>query len=336
MWLKALEEQVIVVTGASSGIGRTTARLAAAAGARVVLAARDQGALGDAEREIREAGGEATVVRCDVTEYGDVQGLAEAAVRAYGGFDTWVNNAGASIYGRLDEVPLADMRRLMDVNFWGVVHGSRVAAAQLRRTGGALVNVGSVLSDRAIPLQGMYCATKHAVQGFTDALRMELEEAGAPVSVSLVKPASIGTPFYDVARNYMDVAPRPVPPVYAPEVAARAILRCATHPTRELYAGGAGKGLALGAQLAPRLTDRAMERMLFTMQRHDARPETAPEGNLYDALDLSAERGTYGRDVRERSAYTTATSHPALSALFAVGVGLAVLLGTRGAGSPHA
>ena len=335
--LKALGEQVLVITGASSGIGRTTARLAAERGARVVLAARDRRALGDAEREIRAAGGEATAVRCDVTDYGAVEGLAEAAVRAYGGFDTWVNNAGTSIYGRLDDVPLADLRRLMDVNFWGVVHGSRVAAARLRSTGGALINVGSVLSDRAIPLQGMYCATKHAVKGFTDALRMELEEEDAPVSVSLVKPASIGTPFYDVARNYLPVAPRPVPPVYAPEVAARAILRCAVRPTRELYAGGAGRGLAVGGQLAPRLTDRAMERTLFAMQQHAERPETAPEGNLWEALDLAAERGTYGTHARERSVYAAAGSRPGLTTLVVagLGVGLAMLLGVGRRDAPR-
>jgi hypothetical protein len=203
--------------------------------------------------------------------------------------------------------------------------------------GGALVNVGSALSDRAIPLQGMYCATKHAMKGFTDALRMEVEEAGLPVSVSLVKPASIATPFYDVARNYMDRRPRPIPPVYAPEVAARAILVCATRPTRELYAGGAGKALAAAETLAPRLTDRAMERALFRLQQDDAPPPTV-RGNLDDALDHSAERGRWAeeRHVAEHSAYTAATSGGAgrvVAGLVAAGVGLALAARLRGRGA---
>ena len=330
--LKPLDEQVVVITGASSGIGRTTARLAAARGARVVLAARDRDALASIADEIEGAGGHAVVAPCDVADPDDVEGVAEVAQRAFGGFDTWVNNAGTSIYGRLDEVSLADLRRLMDVNFWGVVHGSRVAAARLRARGGAIVNVGSALSERAIPLQGMYCATKHAVLAFTDALRMELEAEEAPISVSLVKPASIATPFYASARNYMGVEPRPVPPVYAPEVAARAILRCATRPTRELYAGGAAKGLAAADALAPRLTDRAMERTLFRQQRAGV-VESDAEGNLYAPRDPGRERGeVHGRRVVERSAWTAATARPGAAAALIAGLGVAVALGARALG----
>jgi short-subunit dehydrogenase len=341
--LKPLREQVIVITGASSGIGRATARMAAERGARVVLAARDREALRDAAEAIDRAADErlgarrrderrVLTVRCDVADADAVEGVAEAAVRAFGGFDTWVNNAGTSIYGTLDDVSLADMRRLMDVNFWGVVHGSRVAVARLRTGGGALVNVGSVLSDRAVPLQGIYCATKHAVQGFTDALRMELEAEEAPVSVSLVKPASIATPFYESARNYMTVQPRPVPPVYAPEVAARAILRCATRPTRSIYAGGAGPALAAAGGVAPRLTDRAMERALFAQQRGDA-AEPNPEGNLWAPDDPGRERGreeALGRHVFERSAWTGAAARPGLTALVAAGLGLAAVAALGG------
>jgi short-subunit dehydrogenase len=338
--LKPLSEQVLVITGASSGIGRTAARLAAARGARVVLAARDRPALDDAvaecERAGRRRGGEAVAVRCDVSRERDVERLARAAERAFGGVDTWVNNAGASIYGRLDAVPTDDLRRLMDVNFWGVVYGSRVAVPLLAARGGALVNVGSVLSERAIPLQGMYCATKHAVKGFTDALRMEVEEAELPVSVSLVKPASMATPFYDVARNYMDERPRPVPPLYAPEVAARAILACATRPIRELYAGGAAKALAATEKLAPRLTDRAMEHTLFTLQK-SGEPPAQRRGNLDTALDHSAERGRWAErgHVAEHSPYTAITAMGpgrrllAGAAAAALGLVLGVRLGGR-------
>jgi hypothetical protein len=240
-----------------------------------------------------------------------------------------VNNAGTTIYGRLDRVPVDDLRRLMDVNFWGVVYGSRAAVPLLAgRGGGALVNVGSVLSERAIPLQGMYCATKHAVKGFTDALRMEVEEAGLPVSVSLVKPASIATPFYDVARHYMDRRPRPVPPLYAPEVAAKAILACAVRPVRELYAGGAAKALASSEKLAPRLTDRVMERTLFRGQQ-DREPAADARGNLEHALDHSTERGRWAErgHVAEHSPYTAVTGgggRRALAGFVAAAVGLAV------------
>lgn len=337
--LKPLAEQVLVITGASSGIGRTTARMAAARGARVVLAARDRRALADAVAECKRAGrkrgGEAVAVRCDVSVERDVERLARAAERAFGGVDTWVNNAGTSIYGRLDAVPIDDLRQLMDVNFWGVVYGSRAAVPLLaERGGGALVNVGSVLSDRAIPLQGMYSATKHAVKGFTDALRMEVEEAGLPVSVSLVKPASIATPFYDVARNYMERRPKPVPPVYAPEVAARAILACAVRPTRDLYAGGAARALAASGRVAPRLTDRAMERTLFAAQQADEKPRQR-RGNLDDALDHAAERGRWAKrgHVVEHSPYTAASGAGTgrlLAGLMAAGVGVALAAGLRG------
>ena len=173
--LKALSEQIIVITGATSGIGLVTARMAAKRGAKLVLAARSETSLRRLVDEIASAGGEAGYVVADVGREQDVQRIADVAVERFGGFDTWVNNAGVSIYGRLTEVTVEDMRRLFDTNVWGVVHGCRTAAAHLRERGGAIVNVGSTLSDRAIPLQGIYCASKHAVKGFTDAVRMELE-----------------------------------------------------------------------------------------------------------------------------------------------------------------
>src|SRR5918993_909993 len=194
LMLKPLDEQVIVITGASSGIGLVTAKAAAERGARVVLAARNERALRRAVEEIEADGGDAVYVVADVAEADDVEKIAKVAVREYGRVDTWVNNASTSIYGRVWEVPLEDKRRLFDVNFWGVVHGCRVALPHLKQRGGTIVNVGSVVSDRAVPLLGIYSASKHAVKGYTDALRMELEEDGAPIYVSLVKPASINTP----------------------------------------------------------------------------------------------------------------------------------------------
>ena len=209
--LKNLEDQTIVITGASSGIGMATARLAAERGAQVVLAARSADGLSDVADAIQARGGEAACVVADITNERDVRRIAEIALGRFGGFDTWVNNAGASVYGRIDEVPLEDQRQVFETNYWGTVHGCRVALQHLRHRGGALINVGSVLSERAFPLQGAYSASKHAIKGFTDALRMEVMHEGAPVSVTLIKPAAIDTRYAHHARNYCRCGPRTRP-----------------------------------------------------------------------------------------------------------------------------
>ena len=175
-------------------------------------------------------------------------------------FDTWVNNAAAAAYGRMEELSLEDHRRITDVNYHGVVQGSLVAARHLRqRGGGAIINVGSVLSDRAMIYQGAYSASKAAVQSATDALRMELERDGANISVTLIKPAAIDTPYPQHARNYMDEPPRLPPPLYDPELVADAILFACENPRRQLYISGGGYLISLAGRVAPRLTDAAME-----------------------------------------------------------------------------
>jgi short-subunit dehydrogenase len=326
--LLPLSEQVVVITGASSGIGLVTARRAAAAGAAIVLAARNQHDLDRAVDDIRQRGGRAIAVVADVADAQQVAEVARRTMEAFGRVDTWVNNAAVSMYGRITEMSLADMRRQMDVNYWGQVHGSLVAVRHMQRRGGALINVGSALSDRAIPLQGIYCAAKHALKAFTDALRMELEEAGAPISVTLVKPASIDTPFFEKARTHLGTEPQPVPPVYAPEVVADVILAAAERPVRELIAGGAGAKLS-AARLAPRLADLYMERWTFASQATD-QPLNGRRDNLYEPLAHDGgERGrTWRGHTRESSLYTSAFLHPRVTAtaMLAASAGLYLAL----------
>jgi short-subunit dehydrogenase len=337
--LKKLNEQVLVITGASSGIGLVTAREAARRGAKLVLAARAEDALHQLADEINASGGEAVYVAADVGREEDVRRVAEAALARFGRVDTWVNNAGVSIYGRIMETPVEDMRRLFETNFWGVVYGSRVAAEILRQRGGALINVGSVVSDRAIPVQGVYSASKHAVKGFTDALRMELEEEGAPVSVTLIKPSTIDTPYTKHAKNLMEKEPSLPPPIYAPETVAEAILHCAETPERDVYVGGGGKALSVMEKYAPRLGDKMMETFFFDAQQQDAPPRSPGDGGLYEASGELKERSGDDRVVLESSVYTKASLHPLLTGALFVGAGLAAaaLIRTRHAnGNGHA
>lgn len=308
--LLPLHEQVMVITGASSGIGLVTARQAAAHGASVVLAARNDRDLHQAVQRIRARGGRAIDVVADVADQNQVDAVAAAALEEFGRIDTWVNNAAVSMYGRVTQLQVEDMRRQMDVNYWGQVYGSLAAVRHLRVRGGALINVGSALCDRAIPLQANYCAAKHALKAFTDALRMELEEEGVPISVTLVKPASIDTPFFEKARTLLGVEPQPVPPVYAPEVVAEVILEAARRPLRELIAGGSGAKLS-AARWAPRLADLYMERWTFDSQCTRVPVNGRPD-NLYEPVaDDGGERGrNWTGPTRRSSAYTEAFLHP--------------------------
>ena len=329
--LKPLNEQVIVITGASSGIGLTTAREAVKAGARVVVSSRNEEAIAQLERELSmgDAGQRrALAVVCDVTSEDQVRKLARTAVETFGGFDTWVNNAGVSIYGWIEEIEREDMRQLFETNFWGVVHGSLAALEHLKGRGGAIINIGSTLSDRAIPLQGIYSASKFAVRGFTDAFRMEVEKAGYPVSVTLIKPAAIDTPYVQHAKNYLPAEPNNPPPVYAPEVVASAILHCASNPERDMFAGGAGAMFSFMEKAMPRRTDHAMEAVLFRQQQKDEPAEPRGDAGLYrPAGPVLEERGKYEGKVFHSSPYTAAKMNRGLVALGA-GVGVGVLAAT--------
>ena len=326
--LKPLADQTIVITGASSGIGLATARLAAERGARVVLSSRNEDDLRRACNQIRAQRGRAIFVVADVAVPQAVDRIAEAAVQEFGGFDTWVNNAGVSIYGKVTEIPLADKRRLFDTNFWGVVHGCRSAVRHLRDRGGAIINIGSIVSDRAIPLQAVYSASKHAVQGYTDGLRMELEHDKLPISVTLVKPSAIDTPYLEHARNYMEEAPNFPPPVYSPDVVAEAILECAEKPVREVTVGGGGRLMAVMGRVAPRTTDLYMEQTMFRQQKNEARsPQT--QDSLYSPGQDGSTEGPYDGHVMRSSAYTRAMLSDVTRALPYIAAGVAVAEGVR-------
>lgn len=323
--LKKLSDQVIVITGASSGIGLTTARKAAQRGAKLVLASRNGNALQQLIDELSARGCAAIHVVADVGNEGDVRNIAAAAISHFGGFDTWVNNAGVSIFGRNEEISLADQRRLFDTNFWGVVHGSLVAVEHFRwRGGGALINIGSEVSDCSIPLQGMYAASKHAMKAYTDSLRIELEEAGAPISVTLIKPAAVDTMFVPHAGNYMDVEPKLPPPVYAPEVVADAILFAAANPKRDIFIGAAAKLASSGAHYTPRLMDYIMKNFIYKQQRTDQPARSQGQNSLYKPGTGLRERQGYAGHVCESSLYTKAALSPRTTGLVVASAGIAL------------
>lgn len=310
--LKRIDQQVIVITGATSGIGLATARLAAARGARLVLVARNGAALQQITTELADGGTQAEWVVADVAIEEQLRAAAACAVEAFGGIDTWINNAGVSIFGMTRDVPRADQRRLFETNFWGVVNGSMIALDYLRTHGGALINIGSELSDVAIPLQGIYGASKHAVKGFTDSLRMEVEHDGDPVSVTLVKPAGIDTLFVQHARNYMDVEARLPAPLYAPEVVARAILTACERPQRDVYVGAPARFMSIAARLLPQAVDRLGARSMYRQQRTES-PERSPERHsLYAPGRDQSTSGNLPGPVLQSSLYTELTQHKPL------------------------
>lgn len=293
--LKPVSTQVMVITGASSGIGLTTALMAAERGARLVLVARSGDTLTDIRNGLQETGAEAIVCPADVADREALEQAAQRAVERWGRIDTWINDAGVSIYGRLDEVSDADNRRLFETNFWGVVNGSLVALPYLKRHGGALINVGSEVSTAVIPLQGMYTASKHAVKGFTDALRVEIELIDkAPVEVVLIQPTAVDTPYPQHAANYMAEEPKLPTPMIEPEDVAEAILKAAEEGGRDIKVGTMSKINTLTARLAPRVSDRVSAMQADRQQRRD--PATGDrDGALYRASEDGRTHGTPNR-----------------------------------------
>ena len=317
--LKPIDEQVLVITGASSGNGLATAREAVERGARVLLVARNKQAL---DKIARELGPNAAVCVADVAEEGAAERISQVAIKAFGGFDTWVNCAAVTSYGTLEQLGIEEQRRVFEVDYFAMLQGSMVAMRHLAaRGGGAIINVGSVLSDRAAIKQPAYCAAKAAVRAMTENLRMDIERAGLPISVTLIKPTGIHTPFPEHGRNHMDAPPRIPQVMYDPRLVADAILFAAQHPRRQLYVGGSGFIQLLLARLFPRITDRIMELALVRAQQSQTDAgDPAMRDNLFEPKKDGLEEGTQDFAVKRYSLFLEAQKRPlAASAILGAG-----------------
>ncbi len=292
-------DRVVVVTGASAGVGRAVARAFGQQGAKVGLIARTKEALDDAAREIERAGGEALVLPLDVADAEAVEKAADAVVARWGRIDVWVNDAMVSVFSPVKEMKAEEYRRVTEVDYLGYVHGTKAALKHmLPRDEGHVIQIGSALVYRSIPLQSAYCASKAAIRGFTDSLRCELYHDKSHVKLTMVQLPAVNTPQFDVVRSRLPNHPQPVPPIFEPEVIARAVLYVADHPTRELWVGWSAVKAILGQKVIPGLLDRYLGRMGYSAQQTDQ--PVAP--GRKDDVDrpLPGDRGAHG-DFDDRS-----------------------------------
>jgi NAD(P)-dependent dehydrogenase (short-subunit alcohol dehydrogenase family) len=303
---RPLTQQVVVITGAGPGIGRETALTFASRGASVVVAARGRHALDSLVAEMERLGGRGLAVPADVSDYAQVEALAGRAVEEFGRIDTWVNNAAISTYGTVEQMAPEELRRVIEVNLLGQIYGMKAALPHLQATGdGVLINVSSALARRGVALQAAYCAAKHGIVGFAEALRLELQHEGSDVAVVDVLPSSINTPLFGHARSKLGVLPMPIPPVYEPQVVADTIVAAAERPVRTVFAGGMGKLLEIGQRISPTLVDRYLlgPGKVVENQLTD-RPDDGVDNVDAPLNDIGATTGEFGRKSRSRSLYT--------------------------------
>ena len=285
MQLKPINQQVVAIVGASSGIGRETALQFAARGAKLVVSARSKTGLETLVEEIQSRGGEAVAVPADVTNFEQVQAIASKAVEQYGRLDTWVHAAATGILARFDQIEPEEFKRVIDVNLMGQVYGAMVALPHLKREGrGALIHLSSMEGRRSLPLQSPYCAAKHGVEGFLESLRVELQHEGIPISVTSIKPSVINTPYYNKVQTKLGVKPTGIPPYYQASLVTEAILYVAEHPTRDFIVGDVGKVLDLLQRLSPELVDTLLLLVGFQGQRtNEPKSEDAPN-NVFEPI----------------------------------------------------
>jgi NAD(P)-dependent dehydrogenase (short-subunit alcohol dehydrogenase family) len=318
--------QTVVITGASAGIARATARLYGQRGARVGLIARGQAGLDGAAADVADAGGTPLPISADVADYDQVDAAATRIESELGPIDVWINVAFTSVFAPFAEIKPDEFRRVTEVSYLGFVHGTMAALARMGpRDHGTIVQVGSALSARSIPLQSAYCGAKHAINGFTSSLRCELLHDGSHVQVTLVQMPALNTPQFSWVRSKLPHQPQPVAPIYQPEVAARGIVYAADHPGRREYWVGASTAVTLTAnKVAPALLDRYLARTGYSSQQTSEPAEPGRADNLMRPVDgpSGTDHGAHGSfDGRShaRSAQLWVSHHPALSALAGCG-----------------
>lgn len=319
----------VVVTGASAGVGRATVRAFAQRGASVGLIARGRDGLEGAAREVTRAGGKAVVAPADVSDYGQLREAAELIHRELGGVDIWVNNAMVTVFGRVEEITPKEFQRVTHVTYLGTVYGTMIALNYMRPNNrGTIVQVGSALAYRGIPLQSAYCGAKHAIQGFTESVRTELMHDGSDITLTMVQLPALNTPQFDWQRNKLPHRAQPVPPIFQPEVAAEGVVWAATHRRRELFVGAPTLKAIWGNKVAPWLGDWVLARTGFESQQTAEPAIPHRRDNLFEPCH--GDHGAHGRfddRAKRRSYQLWATTHRgALVAAGALGL-LSLTLG---------
>jgi NAD(P)-dependent dehydrogenase (short-subunit alcohol dehydrogenase family) len=324
--LKPVEEQVVVLMGASSGIGRETALRFAKRGAKVVVSARGEQGLDSLVDEIRRGGGEAVAIPAEVTDFEQVKAVADRAVEHYGRLDTWVHLAAVGLFATFEQTTPEEFERVIDVNLMGQVYGAMAALPHLKREGrGALIHISSVEAKRSFPFHSAYGASKHGIDGFLEALRVELKHEGWPISVTQVMPGTINTPFFDKGRTKLGVKPVGIPPIYEPETVSNIILYAAENPARDLVSGGAAQALIINQRLSPRMLDAVLTtRAGFSPQMtEEPRTEGEPD-NLYSPI-RGHDTAKNGFRALSRSFYNWLEMHPVVRRVVAAGMALGLL-----------
>lgn len=329
--LKPIGEQIVVVVGASSGIGRLAALKFAKRGAKVVVSARSEAGLKSLVEEIETHGGEAYYLTADVSDFEQVKAIADLTVEKFGRIDTWIHTAGTFIFGTVELTEPEEYKRLIEVNLLGQIYGAKAALPHLKKNGGALIHVNSAEAWRTAPYQSAYGASKHGVHGFLQVLRVEIEHEQVPVSVTEILPGAINTPIYDKGRNKMPFKARAVPPVYHPRVVTDAILFAAENATPEIIAGAGGAGVVWIERFSPRLAELFSEKIGFVAQTTDeANPDTNA-GNLFETVSgFDTVEGRFSDEQMKSDPYTWLQTHPqAKNGLLAAGAVLGGLLARK-------
>ncbi len=313
MQLKPIGEQVVALMGASSGIGRDAALQFAERGAKVMISARGEEGLSTLVEEIRGKGGEAAYIVADTSDFEQVRAVADRTVEEYGRLDTWIHLAGVVLYATFEQTTPEEFERVIDINLMGQVYGAMAALPYIKREGrGALIHVSSVEAKRAFPFHSAYASSKHGIDGFLEAMRVELKHEGWPISVTQVMPGTINTPLFDKGRSKIGVKPVGMPPIYEPETVTNVLLHAAEHPERDLMAGGAAAALALNQRLSPRLLDAVLStRAGFSPQMTNEPSSESDPDNLFGPIS-GHDTVRNGFRTLKRSSYNWLQGHPLL------------------------